>query len=204
MAYEEFFFKGTAAKFQKQIERLAVQWQSEYGQKPFRVLDEQPGKKLEPGWNVLVAFGGRVSDVPLEGGGSWRKGGGLPGRIKARELSDGASEVECLVSVREDPECWAELEPVWRRLKGLLTQQELSGKERTRPDLEKLTNTEYRVGKCVWEGLQNKEIAKELQLEVTTVKSAITWLYKKLGVKSEDRLELGEAWRKRGINTQDG
>lgn len=58
-----------------------------------------------------------------------------------------------------------------------------------------LTPSEQRVAELVARGLSNREVARDLVIEVHTVESALTHIYRKLGVRSRSELALRFARR---------
>ncbi len=66
-------------------------------------------------------------------------------------------------------------------------------KNKKSPPLIDLTQQEMKIQKLILEGLSNKEIADELFISVSTVKTHINTLYKKRGVSSRKELVLKES-----------
>ena len=73
-------------------------------------------------------------------------------------------------------------------------------KERNTTDnFLKLTQTENKVIELIEAGMYNKEIANELNVSLSTIKTHINSIYKKLDISS--RPELKKALKNRGSNT---
>jgi two-component system nitrate/nitrite response regulator NarL len=69
-------------------------------------------------------------------------------------------------------------------------------------ELEALTSRELQVGALLGEGLSNKEIARELQIELATVKNHVHHVLRKLGVSR--RAQVSRRLRELGLYARSG